>query len=375
MSAQSLARLSAQRQSWISRLPALVRKLPLHLRLADQAEFSPQSEYLFEGDLAPDSECLNLLTEVHQEVSQAQTLAELKSLLPGLEAEGASAVAAAVLYHLLSRLEALDPRQLQRSSQGFAAAALEGPLPLAELESLFARGFALYAHSRPCLAAESLASYRAEVLEAGLDGSRAFLAALMAQACRQPVQLQQMIAPCDDPALFAIRFPGQAAVITSQPSAAERLIYAHAGAEGFWPVLLEKASLCLLSGFDADSGPAPMLQAALELLSGQSAETFDTSMLPMTVLRQTLSEAFAANQLVIVAANQYPWKRSDTDRHPAESYALIGYEPHTDRVTLRRAIGQSLPCDAQGQELACEGELMSLPLQDVPTYFSHLALA
>lgn len=376
MSGQILTRPASPRHNWLGRLPGLIRRHRHHRRPA----LLPIAELLQrEADHDQDAhECLQLLAQVQAEASQARTLGELKSHLPVLEAEGASAVAAAVLHHLICRLEAPRPEVMCAPLDEDILRELLLVLPLSRLEQLFARGFSLYTASRPCLAAEGPHSVRAETLSAGLSSSGFLLAAMGARAETEAGQkaLWEMLTPEAGPGLFSVRFPGRAPVMMALPSAAERLMYASAGSDGFWPALIEKAAACIcpLALPDADNGPAPQLQAALELFSGGEAEVLDAAMTPLTRLRGFIEASLNARCLTVAAANQYHGQAALEPQ--GEAFTICAFDFHTDQLLLRRMPGQGLPRDAEGLPPAgaCE-TFISINLSDFTTYFSHIGAA
>ena len=329
----------------------------------------------------PESENSYLLRQVFAQArrAQAQTLGELKSLLPMLENE--SAVAAATLYTLLGRLEANHPESHGWPLNQQSLDALLGLLPADQLDQLMAYASRLETSSRPCLYAEGRASIRPDALCAGLAGNSYFLAALIACSGSPggPEAIWNMIRPNHDRSIFSIRFPGQAPVVTAAPTPSEALLYANAGSHGYWPALLVKAAACLcsFSQHDADNGPAPLIYTALEMLGGQPPEILDTSLTPQNVLRTKVIDALESGHLLIAAGNLYPWLEpaGKTGQLPGEAYALIRYDAEDDCLLLRQALGQEVPQDAEGQHLPHrEEQILSVPVPLFATYFSHLGM-
>lgn len=184
-----------------------------------------------------------------------------------------------------------------------------------------------------------------------------FLAAVAALA-NTPAgkrQIQNMIQDHGD-GRYTVTFPGKSPVTIHAPTDMELALYSHAGPDGLWLSVLEKA-YAEMSNRDAllpllrrsnpydKIGNGAFLSAGVAAVSGQSTDTDVLLLTSLDTLRTKLKSALAQQRVVTAGINKSlnPWSEGLTSNGlpMAHAYSVLAYDPKTDEITIRNPWGHT----------------------------------
>lgn len=197
-----------------------------------------------------------------------------------------------------------------------------------------------------------------EAVKQGGIGSCEFLSAAVALAKRDPAAVKQMITENGDGS-YTVKFPGAKDPIRVEGlTDVELARSASAGQDGRWIGILEKAYGQYLQGpgkLKADSPQQATTgvsgKTAMEVLTGNGGQVDRLGILGVNLAtsRKKLTQALAENRLV-TAGIPKDLIFEGTDGLPANhQYTVLGYDPKTDRITLRNPWGGGELVDDKGK--------------------------
>ncbi|MBI3928918.1 MAG: hypothetical protein HY319_25475 [Armatimonadetes bacterium] len=189
---------------------------------------------------------------------------------------------------------------------------------------------------------------RRDAVRQGLAGSCNFLSSL---ASRNPEQLREMIQPQAD-GTYRVRFPGGAEAIVKEPTEAQQLYHASAGANGKWAAIAEMGFGQVLAGQGEGGGNARSaldgvrMGRAIEGVTGRPAVLVDFASpgaASFHQTRQALIEATQGSDLVVAGTTKEEPGPHTPGVLTDHTYTVLGFDPKTNTVSLRNPWGQGEP--------------------------------
>lgn len=251
----------------------------------------------------------------------------------------------------------------------------------------------------PQLFPQGIDSIRPEHIQQGEYGTCTILAAAAAMAANPAGKkaLFEMIVQKPD-GQFEVRFPGEKPLTVKRPTDAELILHASSGPDGLWLSVLEKAFVRRmeqqLQGKSEEEVEKAVnsgyyLSEGIRLLTGHQAQDGSVTATPLSQLRHFFSQTLAENRIVLLTLNpesdlaKSKALKEKTKRNEEvyadglvglHAYSVIGYDPASDRVTLRNPWNHTELLDGQGQPAdGVDDGVFQVSLAQLPTLFSDLA--
>ncbi len=165
------------------------------------------------------------------------------------------------------------------------------------------------------------------------------------------------------------------------PTESERLAFAQDSEGYLWATVLEKAAGQKSQGFLKERLPQNALEVwgtasrAIKMLTGNPSDTDHTLITSQQRLREKITSTLESNGLVIGSSKNNLGRRllgASPDRDDiiaGHCYAITGFDPKTDTLTLRNPWGDTPWKPAEEQS---RGGEFPMPLEKFRAYFSKI---
>lgn len=180
---------------------------------------------------------------------------------------------------------------------------------------------------------------------------------------------------------YQVAFPDGSVEEVARPTQSERLAFAQ-DTEGYlWASVLEKAAGQKSQGFLKERLPQNALEVwgtasrAIKVLTGNSSDTDHTLITSKERLREKIASTLASDGLVIGSSKNNLGRRllgRSPDRDDiiaGHCYAITGFDPETDTLTLRNPWGDT---PWKGAASDSKDGSFPMPLEKFSTYFSKI---
>lgn len=332
---------------------------------------------------------LNVFSRVDSDHDGYLSRTELNSALHSSSYTGQDAAAVAAMNKYVGDIEEYSDDEFGDENDGITQADLrafvqQNDQTATNISNLVQYGSNTIARTNRTPFPNGVNSVRPDNIRQGLIGDCYFLAAVASEA-RTPAGRQRLHDMIHDNGngTYNVTFPGRDAVTVDAPTDAELATYSSAGPDGTWLAILEKgyaqsqnngAIFPSTNPYD-EIGDGDSLAAGIEAITGHSVDTDDTAFTSVDTLRSKLSDAISHGRTVTAGINEYPWSSGSEDNGlpQGHAYTVLGYDPATDRVTLRNPWGHGEPVNASGQ--AADGNddgSFSMTLAEFDEYFSDI---
>ncbi len=318
---------------------------------------------------------------------------ELNQALRDPAWKGRDAAAIATLYQCYDKLQEASDDEIGPENDGIhlkdvQAMAVPGKDEAQKIGAQLARNQIKLRHTDRHIFPNGLNSIRPDNVKQGYVGDCFFIAGIAAKASTQAGKeaINKMIQANQD-GTYTVTFPGGKPITIQEPTEAEIALYSGASKDGLWLSVLEKA-YAQSTNHDAwlkkenpyekiDEGGG--LDEAIKVMTGRSSDSDWLGVSSLETLRTKLQASFSKDKLVLAAIKDTLILPSGAKSHGLtvnHAYAVLGYDPVTDKVTLRNALGQGEPMNKDKPGEAADGKLdgnFTMTLTEFKEYFSLIA--
>jgi hypothetical protein len=232
-----------------------------------------------------------------------------------------------------------------------------------------------------------------ESIRQGPRGDCYFLAAVGALLSRSPHDVSSLLQTRSDGS-FAVSFPGRPVIRVSRPTDAQIALYTSSAKDGLWLFALEKA----FGDVSASEGYRPMVESldatssggdpgySIRILTGHKNWRFDINggqsrgdedrLNRVRLIRERLAEAYQMREVLVVSSQTNGLLPGGVA--PQHAYALIGFNPSRDEVTLWNPWGKTFTPSRESQgsfleQFATDHGVFTVPLDKLWSYWRALS--